>query len=253
MENATNALIMAFSVFFFVMALAIGMHSFNQAKQTSDIILRGQDETNYYEYVEAEGGNAENRIIGMETIIPTLYKYYKENYTVLFRKATYNDDGRFSNIEPFLLYETKTNKNNWGNKKNEHGTGYNTDIGYKDPMKEKYVTYFSSNNYKTWIDNGKIFTFDVEEETLRHEPWTGNEQTYKNLSCFISGGLYINPYYNNPSPSFAQNINYSAFANTNRSKRFVETIAEYQFTTEDEASGITKVKNKRIVIFTCID
>ena len=104
MENAVEALKMAFAVMVFVIALSVSMVSFNRAKSTSDMVLYAQDETNYYEYQGATGKAAENRIVGLETIIPTLYKYYKENYTVIFR----NSSGGF-----LSLYDTKTNVDTW--------------------------------------------------------------------------------------------------------------------------------------------
>ena len=85
MENATRALIMAFAVFIFVIALTVAMVSLNSVKRVSDAILYTKDETNYYTYTDVKGKAAQNRIVGLETIIPTLYKYYKENYTVVFK------------------------------------------------------------------------------------------------------------------------------------------------------------------------
>ena len=72
MENATHALIMAFSVMVLVIALTVSIVAFNNAKQTADIILYTKDETNYYEYQGTRGKQAENRIVGLETVIPTL-------------------------------------------------------------------------------------------------------------------------------------------------------------------------------------
>lgn len=84
MESAVEALKMAFGVFIFVMALSISISTFSLARETADIVLKSADETAYYEYQE---GTTEYRIVGLETIIPTIYKYNKENYTIKFRKG----------------------------------------------------------------------------------------------------------------------------------------------------------------------
>lgn len=103
MENAVDALKIGFAVFIFVIALSLTMYMFTNAKETADIVLHSSDMSSYMEFVEAEAGT-ENRIVGLETVIPTLYKYYKENYTVIFR----NTSGNF-----LSLYDTQTNKDNW--------------------------------------------------------------------------------------------------------------------------------------------
>ena len=110
MENAVDALKIAFAVFIFVIALSVTMYMFTMAKTTSDLVLQASDVTEYMEYTELEdiaGSNAminNDRIVGLETIIPTLYKYYKENYTVVFRN---------SNGTPMDLYTTQTNPELW--------------------------------------------------------------------------------------------------------------------------------------------
>ena len=54
---------------------------------------------------------SEKRIVRLESIVPTLYKYYKENYTVIFRDS----DGKF-----LELYETKTDPETWSEKTNKY-------------------------------------------------------------------------------------------------------------------------------------
>lgn len=96
MENAVDALKMAAAVMTFVLALGISISSFSQAKETSEALLAYTDRESVTQYVE-DSGNKE-RIVGKETIVPTIYRAYKENYKILF----YNSDGT-----PIELY-TKT-------------------------------------------------------------------------------------------------------------------------------------------------
>lgn len=174
MENATRALIMAFAVFIFVIALTVAMVSLNSVKRVSDAILYTKDETNYYTYTDVKGKAAQNRIVGLETIIPTLYKYYKEKYTVVFKEAKYDyTTGNFIGDWKYLtVYQTVSDRN-W------------EVYSYEKLMKAKY----GKENLDT-----KIFSFDIDEETLRHEPWTGSEDKVKeNIDCFLNGTEYKNP------------------------------------------------------------
>ena len=78
MENAVEASMLAFAVILLVLALSLTMYIFSQARQTSDLMLHLTDPTEYYSYVESNGievDNLGNRIVGMETVIPTLYRY----------------------------------------------------------------------------------------------------------------------------------------------------------------------------------
>lgn len=85
MENVTDALKMAFAVFVFVIAIALTLNVFAQIRQTSDVIIRASDKTNYYEYVEETTANGE-RIVGIETIIPMLYRYTNESVKVILKE-----------------------------------------------------------------------------------------------------------------------------------------------------------------------
>ena len=83
MENATDALKMAASVLMFVLALSISINAFGEARQTSQIILDYRDREYDYTYVENNGTT--QRIVGAETIVPSIYKAYKENYKIVFK------------------------------------------------------------------------------------------------------------------------------------------------------------------------
>ena len=104
MENAVDAIKMAFAIFVFTMALSLSIFMFNKAKATSDEVLASSDVTRFMEYIESSQMIGDERIVGLETIIPTLYKYYKENYTVIFL----NPDGT-----PMEIYSTNTNVDLW--------------------------------------------------------------------------------------------------------------------------------------------
>ena len=81
MEDAVDALKMAFSVFAFIIALSIVFAMFAQAREVSDIVLAHTDNTYFVEYADVND-EVNGRTVGIETIIPTLYRYYKEKFSI---------------------------------------------------------------------------------------------------------------------------------------------------------------------------
>lgn len=222
MENLTDAFKIVLAVFAFVLALSVAISMFSQLNETSKIILNSSDITNYYEYKIATD-EEQSRIVGLETIIPTLYKYYKENYTILFLKA----DGT-----PLPLYKSKTNVKGWA----------------KQGIIGKY--------YENKLDSNSVCTFDVDEETLRYEPWTGSTNNFKkNLDAFLYGGEFKYPSGITDSEG-ESGYTYSGFVKDYSNKKFKEMLGEYNYslTTEEEETlelenELTKGKKKRVIIY----
>lgn len=88
-DNVADALKMAGSVLLFVIGLSIAFLTFSQARETIDIVLSYSDR----ESLTVEGderfyylsnNNDTNRYVGKETIIPAIYRAYKENYKIVF-------------------------------------------------------------------------------------------------------------------------------------------------------------------------
>lgn len=108
MENAIDALKLAFAVFVFAIALTLTFSVVGQARVTADIVLSLNDKTNYYDYVEQDANNAkgEDRIVDFETILPTIYRYAKEQYAV----TILDEDGT-----PIVRYDLYTENfmNGW--------------------------------------------------------------------------------------------------------------------------------------------
>lgn len=94
MENIADALKIAGSVLLFVLALSVTMTSFGQARETADTILHNSDRiTEYIDVSDTEVYNQffyvrdsrnETREVGLETIIPTIYRAFLENYKIVF-------------------------------------------------------------------------------------------------------------------------------------------------------------------------
>ena len=184
MENATEALKMGFAVLVLVVALSLTIYSFTRVRETSAQITAEADVRQYYQQLtlnETEGSTnvQANRIVGVETVIPTLYRYYKENYTILFYKGTgYNEaNGTFEQITPMPLYYTETS-----------------------------AEYLNGSTLTTNEPDGRaIFGFDIQDEQVRREPWSANQDSsYSFIRAFVNG-LFTDNYYtsrtstNNPS------------------------------------------------------
>ena len=89
MENIAEALKRAGAVLLFVLALSIIIVSFGQVRQSVDIIIDYKDrETFYIEtsyYYESIGNE---RTVSFETIIPSVFRAYLENYQIVFDGIT---------------------------------------------------------------------------------------------------------------------------------------------------------------------
>lgn len=234
MENASDAIIMAGAVLIFVIALTVAMTVFSQARETIDTVVYASDSTNYYEYIDIDiSNNIKNRIVGLETMIPTLYKYYKENYTVVFLDKS---------GKGMKLYESKTNYDNWS----------------KD--KEGNIKEFITTKYPN-MDKMEICSFDVNEELVRREPWVGDPiETRKNLEAFIEGKEYIWPNGELLPDGSAKKYNYAKIINGKsfmeyfENKKCRETIGEYRTNNKDTFAselnqGIRDNKNKRVIVY----
>lgn len=79
MENAADALKIAFAIFVFVVGLTMLFMSISNAKSTADVVLYYGDDTNFQEPVYS--GNT-NRTVGVSDVVATLYRYYKESVAV---------------------------------------------------------------------------------------------------------------------------------------------------------------------------
>lgn len=86
MENAVEALKMAAAVLVFVLALGISMSSFSEVRQVSQIIFNYTDKEYSYTYIPDKGSTTRN--VGVETIIPAIYRSYNEKFNIYFYEGT---------------------------------------------------------------------------------------------------------------------------------------------------------------------
>ena len=199
MENAVEALKMGFAVLVLIAALSFAIYSFTKVRETTDAITSQADIKEYYQQLSlgdtgVSSNNAlSSRIVGVETIIPTLYRYYKENYTILFYVGyNYNEDtGSFSNIVPMTLYYSEANKNY---------------------LQNSTLTVDSISS--TGSDNGAIYGFDIQDEQIRREPWSANQDTsYNFIKEFVNGinGEKGTKYYSSRMSNVANRTNKNTY------------------------------------------
>lgn len=84
MENATDALLMAFAVLVFIIALSVTLTSLAQAKSTADIVLFYSDRENFQTPLKADPDNVRDggRNVEVDTVIATIARCAKEKFSV---------------------------------------------------------------------------------------------------------------------------------------------------------------------------
>lgn len=90
-ENIADALKIAGSVLLFVIGLSVAFLAFSQARESVDAIVNYSDreyftienDSRFY-YLADSSGLGTNRYVGIETVIPTIYRAYKENFKIVF-------------------------------------------------------------------------------------------------------------------------------------------------------------------------
>lgn len=91
MENASEALHMAAAVLIFVLALTISINAFGEVRAVSQTLVDYNDREYEYTYVEentdSNGEVLTERLVSLESIVPSIYKAYKENYKIVFRDS----------------------------------------------------------------------------------------------------------------------------------------------------------------------
>ena len=115
MENAVDALKMAGAVLIFVLAISIIILFFGQVRETADTILDYKDrETLYIEgnYYYKQTGT--ERQVGLETVIPSIFRAYLENYKIVFDgldKPIYRIKNKNGELLEKYTLDLETNKN----------------------------------------------------------------------------------------------------------------------------------------------
>lgn len=179
MENAIDALKMVFAILILILALTLTISLVSQIKTTADAVFYARDKTNYFDY-QQEG----ERTVGIETILPTVYRYSKENYGV-----TIIDNGV---IVARFDVDTEAFLNNYVNSENE-------DVKKKvKEYKQKLYNQLELNRYevneKEFVDKKSIenlyryTTTDNPTRQIYGAPWSGiQSEIIKRLNADFAG------------------------------------------------------------------
>jgi len=201
MDNAIDAIKMAFGMMVFVIAMSATMYLFTTVSSTSQVLLYAADETNYYDNIkinESTGESVTTRTVNVETIIPTLYRYYKENFAV----QIYNKAGKLVQI-------------------------FDVNIEGKVRKAASTITSARTGEQKALMSLYGVTTGSPDNSTnpyLFEAPWIGN--TSKDIKTRID--LYVNGecgYINNTKVDYRQNNLLKNFGNST----FTESFTQYAY------------------------
>lgn len=83
MENAVESIIIAFAVLVFVIALSMTTYMLSKAMTTTQDLIYYSDKTNYLQNIEDTSEDPiSTREVSIDTVVNSLYRYYKENFMV---------------------------------------------------------------------------------------------------------------------------------------------------------------------------
>ena len=164
MDNAADALKMAFGIFVFITALSILFVTTSTVRRTSDAMFFYTDKTNFYEHTNSKDANRE---VGYSDVVATLYRYYNETLAV---KVLLRDGATYKEYNFDIDYEyIAGDPGNWGGTKptkintiedREKNLGLfieNILTNYKDKkFTEEFVEVPTSGIYITAVDGSEI-------------------------------------------------------------------------------------------------
>lgn len=156
MENGVDALLIAFAILIFIIALAVSLNTLAQAKSTADVVLFYSDRENFQTPLKADPLNASDggRVVGEDTVIATIARCAKEKFSVKIIDGT-NDIYTFeydvqtenqikAEIDRFIKTHTGTSYRETYVEITISGTTYSGEDGTQleqDVGKKIYITY----------------------------------------------------------------------------------------------------------------
>ena len=219
MENVVESILMAFAVLVLVIALSMTTYLLSTAMSTTEELVYGSDKTQYLSTINDNVDNViSTRIVSIDTVINSLYRYYKENFMV-------------------KIYDTGGNLNQI----------FDTTI-------EGKIYVAASKTVPTAEDTALLNLYNTGIPNLFGAPWMGNTNNFakQRVDLYISGQT---GYVNNAILEYGSIADDDKFMNLSDIDSFEETFVEYQYSgqtisTEDGIESITgneQAKNKIII------
>lgn len=198
MENAVDALKMAGAAMLFILAFTLSMMMFAKAKDTTDAILDNLRLKDFFPKVESLP-NSTTREVGIETIIPTLYRYCQSDTSLRVRIVTAKFDARGKLVEEEELQV--------------FDTGIEAIVGRED-ITDPYQAYIKS---KYNEPSKKAYMFEA--------PWANqNQEAYRleRVNAYINGTKTIHM----PKVDYSQTM-YGGNLMKYSDRTFYESYLEY--------------------------
>lgn len=221
MENVSRAFIMAFSMLMFVIGFSYSMFLINRLTTTSNTLLSTITTTNYYDNIKVSGAQTTTREVGIDTIISTLYRYYKENYAVKI----------YDGNELIQIF----------------------DVTLEGKMPNAYKGYSGTNPELISLSKS-IYADPNNQAYLFGAPWIGStdEDTRTRIDYFLNG---TKGYINNTEVDYSEN---GGFIAKYGNETFIESFVEYAYEGEtisteegvETITGSTQESSKIIITYT---
>ncbi len=215
MDNAVDAFKMAFAMIVFVIALSTVMYAFTAASSAAQVVSYYADDSNFFDNIESTTNLARTqRVVKGDTIIPTLYRYYKENFSVRIYDATSNP----SNPTLIQLFDINTEGD-----VNRAAALSSTQLAKPEEAKARRLLG-EYNNPST-----SPYMFEA--------PWIGNTivHTKTRIDLFVSGTVgYINDVEVDYRDTNLRNL---LAAEATGTCEFVEEFVKYTFTGDTISVG----------------
>lgn len=224
MENLTHALYMAVAMMVFVIAFSVALYFVNKLNTTTTAIAYNLNDSYYDSYslakiIENNEDRNRSRIVGIDKIIPTLYRYYKESFAV---KILDEDENLLQ------IFDTTA---------------------------ENDVNAAIISVDKSYVQNALISLYDDGNKAcyMFGVPWLANinNDAKTRIDLYINGGKgYINNVFVDYSKDFYNiNVNSKGYTDTNskkiflknfKNRKFKEVFTQYAYdgdTISDESNG----------------
>ena len=216
-ENIADALKIAGSVLLFVIGLSVAFLAFSQARESVDAIVKYSDreyftidnDSRFYYWVDHNNGLGTNRYVGIETVIPTIYRAYKENFKIVFEVE---DDSSFHLFKKDILNPETGSYDEMYVKKidlKEQSIG-------SDEDSRKFLNGILYRNYDDIGDYNNDHESDVEDFELKFKIKIDDSQSFYSYIKDKLGEYRIKEelgiYYDNdvggtPDPQSVQDVN----------------------------------------------
>ena len=162
MVNASEALIMAGQILIFIVALSVCISSFSTLRAGIDNVITqtetiqfAKDTEGYINFIDSKNNNA-TRIVGAETIVSSMYRAIKEDFTMYLKLK----DDTFVGVKNVIGSSIDNNEIKYNNEQKSIKITISNDANYRSNALLKKGLYEKINDKKF-----KEFLGEYQEKT----------------------------------------------------------------------------------------